>query len=69
MEFKFNSILKLFKFQSISDKSPTVCADKNETLVFVHFSAHGALISIISSSHQAEGALRFPKHPQLAKLF
>ena len=44
MEFKFNSILKLFKFQSISDKSPTVCADKNETLVFVHFSAHGALL-------------------------
>ena len=33
MEFKFNSILKLFKFQSISDKYPTVCVDKNATLV------------------------------------
>ena len=43
----------------------TVGADKNETLIFVHFSAQDASILIIS--HQQEEVLRIPKLPKLAK--
>ena len=47
----------------------TVCAVRNETLVFVNFSAQDASILNIKNlcGHHQEEVLRIPKHPKLAK--